>query len=150
MPLLIRLGLALTLCASAASHPAWGSELGKAVIEHLGKVKPSPAPSPEPEERIRLISSFTAQNKPNGDSIITFEAVDYGKSDKDVYRIIAIEQYSLIEPKGEARALRDEIVRKLRELEKDMLAYVDLHGGPRAPQTVQDMGSGAGAAQPYR
>jgi hypothetical protein len=149
MPQLIRLGLVLTLCSIVSSHAASGGELGKAVIERLGKVEPSPAPSPEPEDRIRLITSFTMQNKPTGDSIITFEAVDYGHNEKDHYRVIAIEQYSLIEPKEEARELRDEIVRKLRALEADLLAFVDMSGGPREPQKVFEMG-GAGSAQPYR
>ncbi len=149
MPKFIRLGFAISALALLAGQAVAGGELGKAVIERLGKVDPTPAPSPSPEERIRLISSFTMQNKPNGDSIITFEAADYGEGKSDQYRVIAIEQYSLIEPKPQARELRDEIVRKLRALEADLLAYVEVTGPPREPQRVFEMG-GAGSAQPYR
>ncbi len=140
--------LAVLILTSAAVLPSAAGELGSAVIERLGKVVPTPAPSPHPEEKIRLISSLTVQNKPSGDSSFTFEAADYGERKGGRFRVIAIEQYSLIEPKPKARALRDEIVRKLRALEKDLLMYVELVGPPREPQKVHEMGA-AGGGRPY-
>ena len=140
----IALGLtAAILCSGAAS----AGELGKAVIERLGKVVPTPVPSPAPEEKIRLISSFTVQNKPTGESIVSFEAADFGEKKNGSYRIIAIEQYSLIEPKPKARALRDEIVRKLRALERDLLTYVELTGPPRPPQRIYETTGAGGVAR---
>ncbi len=114
------------------------------VIENLGPVVPTPMPSPKREDHIRLISSFTLGNRPDGDSVITFEAADYGVSgvgDEKKYRTIASEQYSLIEPKPNARDLRDEIMRKIRDLESDMLRYVELVGPPRVREPISQQGA---------
>jgi hypothetical protein len=132
----------LTACAS------WAGELGSAVIERLGDVVPTPAPSPYPEEKIRLISSITVQNKPSGETTFTFEAADFGERENGQFRIIAIEQYSLIEPKPEAVELRDRIVEQLRAIEKDLLSYVEIAGPPREPQKLYELGGAAGA-RPY-
>ena len=118
------------------------------VIQNLGPVVPTPAPSPKREEHIRLISSFTLGNKPDGESVITFEAADFGVSgigDETKYRTIASEQYSLVEPKAAARQLRDEIMRKIRELETDLLRYVDVTGPPRVREPL----TAPGGARPY-
>ena len=115
------------------------------VIQELGPVVPTPQPSPKVERHIRLISSLTLGNQPDGDSVITFEATDFGVSgsgDETKYRTIATQQYSLIEPKPEARELRDEILRKLRALESDMLRYVETTGPPRVRDTIQNQGAG--------
>ncbi len=145
---LMQCALAVLTVSTLAAGPVWGGELGKAVIERLGKVLPTPAPSPYPEEKIRLISSLTVQNKPSGDTSFTFEAADYGERENGQFRVLAIEQYSLIEPKAEARELRDKIVRQLRELEKDLLSFVEITGPPRVPQKVFE-GGGAGGGRPY-
>ena len=119
------------------------------VIEQLGPVVPTPMPSPKHEEHIRLISSFTLGNKPDGESVITFEATDFGKShsgEEEKYRIIASEQYSLLEPKPAARELRDQIMLKIRDLESDMLRYVELTGPPR---TREPLNSQSGGGRPY-
>jgi len=42
----------------------------------------------------------------------------------------------------EARELRDEILRKLRALESDMLRYVEITGPPRIRDTIQNQGAG--------
>jgi hypothetical protein len=121
------------------------------VIENLGPVVPTPVPSPKYEEHIRLISSFTLGNKPDGDSVISFEATDFGKSrsgDEEKYRIIASEQYSLIEPKPQVRELRDQIMAKIRDLETDLLRYVDLTGPPRVREPLNAPGGGGGT-RPY-
>src|SRR5689334_21481650 len=117
------------------------------VIQELGPVLPTPQPSPKSERHVRLISSLTLGNQPDGDTVIAFEATDFGISgsgEDTKYRTIATEQYTLIDPKPEARALRDEIMRKLRELERDMLQFVEIAGPPRVRDTIQNLGAGAG------
>jgi hypothetical protein len=119
------------------------------VIQELGPVMPTPQPSPKAERHVRLITSLTLGNQPDGDSVIAFEAGDFGISgsgDETKYRTIASEQYTLIDPKPEARQLRDEILRKLRELERDMLRFVEIAGPPRVRDPIQSMG--AGSARP--
>ena len=116
------------------------------VIQELGPVVPTPQPSPKAERHIRLISSLTLGNKPDGESVISFEATDFGVSgsgDDTKYRTIATEQYTLVEPKADARELRDDILRKLRELETEMLKFVEVTGPPRVRDTVQNLGAGA-------
>jgi hypothetical protein len=119
------------------------------VIQNLGPVVPTPMPSPKHEEHIRLISSFTLNNKPDGQSTISFEATDFGTSgsgDDTKYRTIATEQYTLIEPKPAARELRDEIMRKVRNLESDLLQYVEIAGPPRVREPLT---SPSGGGRPY-
>jgi len=119
------------------------------VIQNLGPVVPTPMPSPKREDHIRLISSFTLGNKPDGESVISFEATDYGtsKAGSDTkFRTIASEQYSLVEPKPAARALRDEIMHKIRDLESDLLRYVELSGPPRVREPIT---SPSGGGAPY-
>lgn len=115
------------------------------VIQQLGPVVPTPQPSPRAEDHIRLITSFTVGNKPDGESVISFEATDFGisgeKKDETKYRTIATEQYTLVEPKPAARAMRDEIIRKLRDLEKDLLTFVEITGPPRARDPLTSQGT---------
>jgi len=136
----VGLGVAFGAAALLMVQPLAAGEIGSGIIERLGKVVPTPVPSPEPEQKIRLIASMTLQNKPTGASTITFEAADYGEKKNGRFRVIAIEQYSLIEPKPEARELRDRIVAKVRDLEQDLLDYVELVGPPRAPQRIFESG----------
>jgi hypothetical protein len=128
-------------------HVADAGEIGSPVILRLGDVVPTPAPSPTMEERVRIIESLTMLNTPEGESTVTFRAADYGETETGTHRTIAIEQYSLVEPKPEAKELRDEIVRKLRDLERDLLKFVEITGPPRAPEAIQDS---LGSQQPYR
>lgn len=119
------------------------------VIQNLGSVVPTPMPSPKHEEHIRLISSFTLGNKPDGESVIAFEATDFGVSgsgEDTKYRTIATEQYALLEPKPAARDLRDEIMRKIRGLESDLLRYVEIVGPPRVREPIT---SPSGGGRPY-
>jgi len=146
----------MTLLAMAAAFLA-GVAVAKQpgpVIQELGPVVPTPVPSPQHEEHIRLISSFTLGNKPTGESVISFEATDYGvsKSGEDKkYRTIAVEQYSLVEPKPQARELRDDIMRKIRDLESDLLRFVEVTGPPRVREPINSGGGGVGApgGRPY-
>jgi hypothetical protein len=129
------MSLAVTACLVGS---AVAGELGTVHVERLGPYEPTPAPSPKVEERIRIIESLTMQNRPDGVSVISFQAADYVEVENGNHRTIAIEQYSFIDPKDEARALRDEIIRKLRALEKDLLEYVEIVGPPRAPQQISE------------
>jgi hypothetical protein len=138
----------LTVAAGFLAGIAVAKQPGP-VILNLGPVVPTPVPSPKYEEHIRMISSFTLGNKPDGESVITFEATDFGLSksgDDQKYRIIASEQYSLVEPKPVVKDLRDEIMRKIRDLESDMLHYVELTGPPRVREPLN---APSGAARPY-
>ena len=115
------------------------------VIQNLGPVVPTPVPSPKREEHIRLISSFTLGNKPDGESVIAFEATDYGVStsgDDKNYRTIATEQYSLVDPKPAAKALRDQLMVKIRDLESELLKFVEVSGPPRTREPLTSQGGG--------
>lgn len=116
------------------------------VIQELGPVVPTPQPSPKAERHVRLITSFTLGNQPDGDSVIAFEATDFGISgvkDETKYRTIASEQYTLVDPKPNARATRDEIMQKLRDLEHALLRYVEITGPPRVRDPIQSLGAGS-------
>lgn len=116
------------------------------VIQELGPVVPTPQPSPKAERHVRLITSLTLGNQPDGDSVIAFEAGDFGVSgsgDEIIYRTIASEQYTLIDPKPAARELRDEILGKIRDLERDLLRFVEITGPPRVRDPIQSLGAGA-------
>jgi hypothetical protein len=112
------------------------------VVRELGPLQPTPAPSPKSETRVRLISSLTIQNKPDGDSVITFEATDFARArikTANQYRIVATEFYSLVEPKKkEAAARAEEIMLKIRDLEEDLLQFVEIVGPPRVRQPVTE------------
>jgi len=114
------------------------------VIQNLGPVSPTPMPSPRHEEHIRLISSFTLNNKPTGETIVSFEATDFGVSGKGEdtrYRTIATEQYSLVDTKKpELRELRDQITKQVRDLESELLKFVDVAGPPRAREPMSPAG----------
>jgi len=116
------------------------------VIQNLGAVVPTPVPSPKHEDHIRLISSFTLGNKPDGESLISFEATDFGISnsgDEKKFRTIATEQYSLVEPKPAAKDLRDQIMVKIRDLESDLLKYVEITGPPRTREPITSPSGGS-------
>jgi hypothetical protein len=137
----------LAIVAGFLAGVAFAKQPGP-VIQNLGPVVATPAPSPKSEEHIRLISSFTLGNKPDGESVISFEAADYGISgsgEDTKYRTIASEQYALVDPKPNARALRDEIMRKIRDLESDLLRFVEVTGPPRVREPI----NAPGAARPY-
>jgi hypothetical protein len=135
----LALGIALVAVMALAEQP------GPKILR-LGPVVPTPAPSPKAEQKIRLISSFTMQNKPDGKSIITFEATDFAESKIGDYRILANALYTLVEPKPKAEAKAEEILRKIRELEDDLLEFVELAGPPKIRQPLTEQGA---PARPY-
>ena len=109
------------------------------VILHIGPVVPTPMPSPKHEEHIRLISSFTVGNKPDGESTISFEATDFatsGTGEDTKYRTIATEQYALVDPKPAAKDMANQITAKIRDLESDLLKFVEITGPPRAREPL--------------
>jgi hypothetical protein len=137
--------IALAVTAAFLTGVAIATQPGP-VIRQLGPVVPTPMPSPGFEERIRLITSFTLGNKPDGDSVIAFEATDFGvsgKADEKKYRTIATEQYTLADPKPAARELRDRLMIKIRDLEEDLLRYAEIQGPPRVRETLQSQGGGS-------
>lgn len=143
---IIVLGLGVALLAGIAI----AQKQPGPVIRQLGPVKPTPEPSPKAENHIRIITSFTLGNKPDGESVIAFEATDFGvsgKADEIKYRTIATEQYTLVEPKPAARALRDQIMRQIRQLEEDLQRFVEVTGPPRVRESIQQ-GGGAGTTRP--
>jgi len=115
------------------------------VMEDLGPYLPTPCPSPVVEDRIRLITAFTLQNKPEGASIISFEATDLARSGKKEYRTLAVELYSLVTPKAEAREIRKRIMMKIRDLERDLLEYAEKVGPPKEREPL---GSAPGMVRP--
>jgi len=129
----LALGVALVAVVALAKQP------GPKIL-HLGPVVPTPAPSPKEEEKIRLITSFTMQNKPDGKSVITFEATDFAESKIGEDRILANALYTLLEPKPKAKAKAEEIMRKIRDLESDLLEYVELTGPPKIRQPLTEQG----------
>jgi hypothetical protein len=132
----LALGIALVAVVALAKQP------GPKILR-LGPVVPTPAPSPKAEEKIRLISSFTMQNKPDGQSIITFEATDFAESKIGDHRILASALYTLLEPKPKAKATAEEIMRKIRDLEGDLLEFAELQGPPKIRQPLTEQGPSA-------
>ena len=88
------------------------------------------------------MTSFTLRNRPEGESIVSFEVTDLARTEgKDTtkYRIIATDNYSLSEPKKKVSDLRDDILLKVRDLERALIDYAERAGPPRERQTVQEM-----------
>ena len=135
----LALGVALVAVVALAKQPG-------PHIQLLGPVVPTPAPSPKSEEQIRLISSFTMQNKPDGKSIITFEATDFAESKIGEHRIIANKLYTLVEPEPKAKDKAEEIMHKIRDLEEDLLEFVELAGPPKIRQPLTEQGP---SSRPY-
>ena len=110
-------------------------------VRTFGAVTATPVPSPERQEKIRLITSITVQNRPDGESTIAFEATDFAKSEKKEHRVLATEVYSLVEPKPALQPLADKIMHDIRALEEEMLEFVEQAGPPRERQTILEQGA---------
>ena len=118
------------------------------VILDLGPVQPTPAPTPEGAAKKRLITTITVQNAPDGDSIITFEASDYAEQIGGRIDLIAAQTYSTtVEDRPELREQATQLVLQIRELERDMLAFVEAAG---PPEPRPPLGEGGYNAQPSR
>jgi hypothetical protein len=112
------------------------------VIRNLGPYSPTPGPTPGAADKIRLVASFTLRNSPEGQTVTAFEVTDMSRStDKKkevVHRIIASEIYSLAQGKKELAPLREEIMRKVRDLEVDLLEFAQRVGPPKERAKLTD------------
>jgi hypothetical protein len=125
------IGLALGVVMASTPKPG-----PPPVILDLGPVVPTPAPTPKHAQRKRLITVITVQNKPEGESVISFEATDVADEGKDRVRTLASKTYSLAaDEKPELEEMRQRILKQIRDLEREMLKYADKAGPPkeRAP-----------------
>lgn len=116
------------------------------VIRNLGPYAPTPGPSPPAADKIRLVASFTLRNSPSGPSVTAFEVTDMSRSTDTkkatTHRIIATEVYSLAQGKKELAPLRDEIMRKVRDLEVDLLEFAQRVGPPKERSKITDQPRG--------
>jgi len=112
------------------------------VVLDLGPVVPTPAPSPKGAEHKRLITTITVQNSVDGETAVSFEATDLGVEANGKTHPIASQTYSFAEVKPELKASRDKMLQQLRDLERDMLQFVERAGPPkpRAPIAPGDSG----------
>jgi hypothetical protein len=131
----LALGLVMVSAAKVGPPP---------VMLDLGPVVPTPAPSPKSAERMRLITTITVQNSPQGESIVSFEATDLADEGKGKFGTLASKSYSLAEEKPELRDLREQIMRDLRGIEREMLEFAERAGPPKERAPLQP-----GAARPY-
>jgi len=111
------------------------------VIKTFGAVIATPPPSPERQEKIRLLTSITIQNRPDGDSTIAFEATEYARTEKKEHRVLADEVYNLNDAKPSLEPLRDKIMQDIRALEAEMLEYVEQAGPPRGRESILERGA---------
>jgi hypothetical protein len=112
-----------------------GTKLGPPpVILELGPEIPTPAPTPRDAEKKRLITMITVQNNEKGESVVFFEATDFVDEGEEKTRTLATKRYSVAEAeeKPELKPLADKIMYKIRDLEHDMLQFVQKSGPPKA------------------
>jgi hypothetical protein len=111
------------------------------VILDLGPLKPTPAPTPKKADRKRLITTVTVKNSPDGDTIVSFEASDFADEGEDRFKTLATKNYAIAEAEenSQLRPGSDRILRLVRELEREMLNFVEISGPPveRPPITGQ-------------
>ena len=137
------IGLAVGVLAAV------GSKLSPPpVVLDLGPMTPTPAPTPKEAEKRRLITTITVQNSPGGETVVSFEATDVADEGKGKTHTIASKSYSLAEEKPELKQARERIVTQIRELEREMLAYVEKAGPPK-PRVPSGPGGGGGSRPSY-
>jgi hypothetical protein len=129
------IGLALGVVMTATPKPG-----RPPVILELGPVVPTPVPTAKHATRKRLITVITIRNNPNGESVISFEATDFADEGEEHVRTLASKSYSLAEENPELNELRERITNQIREVEREMLKWVEIAGPPkeRAPMSPQD------------
>jgi hypothetical protein len=101
------------------------------VILDLGPVVATPAPTPVAATKKRLITTITVQNTAKGDTVVSFEATDVADEGKDKIRTLASKNYSLAEENKELKELRERILEQVRDLEREMLEFVEKAGPPK-------------------
>ena len=140
--LALALGIVLAVAVAVARQPP-------PVIRNLGPYSPTPVPSPGAADRIRLVTSITVRNGPDGKSVVSFEVTDLKRSVKKsdaekkpatTYQVLATENYNLSEPKKNLVGMRDDLVARVRDLEQDLLEYAEQAGPPRERSKLLDQG----------
>jgi hypothetical protein len=119
------------------------------VILDLGPVMPTPASTPKVAEKKRLITTITVQNAAAGETVVSFEATDVADEGEDKLRTLASQRYSLAEDKPELKELREKILHQVRELEREMLNYVEKAGPPKARAPLGPSQQQPGGSRPY-
>lgn len=112
------------------------------VMLDLGPVVATPAPTPEAETRRRLVTTLTVQNSAQGESQISFEALDVADQGKGKFRTIASKRYHLQDDREKLQALRKKIVGEIRALEHDLLDYAQVAGPPKERKPLTGGGGG--------
>lgn len=102
------------------------------VILDLGPLEPTPAPTPKKADKIRMISTITVKNSPDGDTVVSFEAGDFADEGENRFRTLASKDYNVAEAeeKPKLKPSADRIMRLVRDLEREMLHFVDTSGPP--------------------
>jgi hypothetical protein len=131
---MVLVGASLALAATFDQPP---------VMLDLGPVVPTPAPTPEHEIRRRLITTLTIQNSAEGESQISFEAMDVADQGKGKFRTIASKRYHLRDDREKLQALRKKIVSDIRALEHVLLEYAQVAGPPKERKPVAGGGGPA-------
>ncbi len=118
------------------------------VVLDLGPLQATPAPTPQLGEKKRLITTITVQNTIEGETRVSFEASDIADEGHGKTHPIATKQYSLAEEKPKLKEAREKILQHVRELEREMLKFVDIAGPPKERAPLQP-GQQPGGARPY-
>jgi hypothetical protein len=102
------------------------------VILDLGPLKPTPAPTAKRADKKRLITTVTVKNSPDGDTVVQFEATDVADEGENKFRMLASKNYAIAEAEENVglRPNSDRILRLVRELEREMLNFVETSGPP--------------------
>lgn len=119
------------------------------VVLDLGPLKATPAPTPQRAEKKRLITTITVQNTIEGETLLSFEASDVADEGYGKTHPLATKRYSLAEEKPELKEAREKILHQVRELEREMLKFVDIAGPPKERIPLAP-GQQPGGTRPYR
>lgn len=116
------------------------------VILELGPVVPTPAATPAPADKKRLVTTFTLQNSVEAESVVGFEVTDVGDEGGGKTHVIALKRYSFSDQDPKLKGLSEQIMQKIRALERDLLEYAERAGPPepRAPIGAEDLGQRRG------
>jgi hypothetical protein len=102
------------------------------VILDLGPLRPTPAPTPKKADKIRLITTVTIKNSPDGDTIVSFEASDFADEGEDKFKVLAMKNYAASEGEENSslKPSADRIINLVRDLEREMLHFAEISGPP--------------------
>jgi len=125
------LSVALLFAIGAAAASARQADPPPVILD-LGPLKPTPAPTPKKADKIRMISTITVKNSPDGDTVVSFEASDFADEGENKYRTLASKDYAVTEAeeRPSLKPSADRIMQLVRELEREMLKFVETSGPP--------------------